>query len=692
MKHYTNRLIAFAAALLLCFATPAFARKINVRGIVTNDKGEPLQGVAVYDVETDLLIASTNDEGKFIAVVDDAGSLLFSILGMEDLTVPVEGRLTLDVQLIASAIVLDEVTVRAKAKIKDVVPEPTDIEIRGNYAFIKTRIKVPHRLFDSSCRLIIQPALYNVSAKKMWYMQPLLYDGWRYHITQERMYDWDIDRDPLARFATAQVSREGSLDIIEWRDSVYLEDPNHDFHCDMLMAMEDYNNVFYRDTTTIARGIVNPLRFFQYSLLGTEVTDSAYFPDPEMQMRDTKGNIDLLFRVNSSSLDLSLGNNRAEMDALLAQLHRVENDPNSALVSLTISATSSPEGNYIHNATLAKQRTQSAVDIVAANLSATTRRYANLDSEATVASWESLVDMLRADGRDHEADDIAAIIEEFPRSIDAQYARIKRLSYYEPLIRLKYLPMMRKVSYQFVTSQYRYLTDDEILELYHTNPSSLSRNEFFRLYRDVARTDAEREEYMRKALEVHPKFVVAATDLAAMMLAKGEPDYDILAPFIVPGAKNIPEEARLNQVAACLSAHKYLEADSIISTLPDDDERFHKARMYVDVFNGRYENALQEVAAESPVNEVVLLLCLKANDQAWIRAQRLGDTAEEEYIKAIAAYRVDEYLAAVAHFDKALELKPELREVARIDGDLIELLKEKEEMEAEEAAQNENNE
>lgn len=686
MKHLFH--IITGLAFLLSGIVPAMARDINVRGIVTNANGEPLQSVCIYDVENDKLIGSTNEEGKFLVVISDEGRLLFSILGMEDTEVPVEGRLTIDVELIASAITLDEVTVKAKIKLKDVKPEPTDIEIIGNYAHIKTRVKVPRNKFGTSSRLIIQPALYNVTARRMWYLKPVVYDGPRYHITQERMLDWDLSRDPLARFATTKAaSKSGPVDIIEWRDSVYLDKPNQDFHCDMLMAIESYNRVYYRDTTTIANGTVNPLRFFQYEFLGSEVTDSTYFPTPEMQMRDVKGNIMLNFRVNDARLDMELGKNRSEMDALLSQLHRVENDPNAALKSFTISSTSSPEGDYDRNVSLSKRRMKSALDVILENLSPTSRKYLELHSDASVATWDDLVEMLRADSLVSEADAVSEIIGKYKGNQAAISNRIRQLPFYSNVLSEKYLPRMRKVSYQFLTSQFRYLTDEETYEVYQKAPESLSRYEFFRLYRYVARNDAEKETYIRKALEVHPKFLVAATDLAAMKLEQGQPDYSILEPFLVPNAKKIPEEARLNQIAACLYEQKYHEADSLASTLPEDP-RFHKAKMYVEVFNGRYENALQEVTAESPVNEVVILLAMKANDQAWKRAQLLGGTAEEEYLKAIAANRVDEYLQAMAHLDRALELKPELREIAKIDGDLIDLMKEKEEMEAEDAQNN----
>ena len=47
----------------------------------------------------------------------------------------------------------------------------------------------------------------------------------------------------------------------------------------------------------------------------------------------------------------------------------------------------------------------------------------------------------------------------------------------------------------------------------------------------------------------------------------------------------------------------------------------------------------------------------------------------------MAANRVDEYMAAVSHLENALRLKPELEEIAKIDGDLIDLMEEREEEE-----------
>ena len=639
--------------------------------------------MTIYDGNSDKLLTTTNEEGKYLVVIDSDGKLVFSFLGMEDMEVPVEGQLAIDATLVRSAITLDEVTVRGKSRLKVVAPEPTDIEMKGNYAHIKTRVKVPGKLFNTSTRLIIQPALYNVTESQMWYLKPVVYDGKRYAITQERMYDFDKTADPLNSYVTVTSVSSGGDHIITWSDSVYLKNPDNDFHCDMLMAMEDYNKVFYRDTTTIARGVVNPLRFFQYELLGAEVADSAYFPTPEMQMRDTKGDIMLTFGVSSTKLDMNQGNNRNEMNALISQLREFEDNPDAAIKSFSIYGTASPEGRYDFNTKLAKGRMQSALELIKENLSPTTRRYIEMNSDAKVESWSTLVDMLRKDGLNEQADAIDNILTSYPNQIDAQNVRIKKLPFYDSVILTNYLPRLRRVSYEYVTSQFRYLTDDEIYELYKSKPSTLSRYEFFRLYRNVAKNDAEKEEYLKKALETHPKFLVAANDLAVMKLQRNEPDVTLLEPFVKPGAKKIPDEARLTQIATCLASHAYSKADSISCDLPDTPA-YHKAKVYTDVFNGRFQDVMQEVAAESPINEVVLLLAIKANDKAWEKADKLGNSAEEEYLKAIAANRVDQYMAASSHLENAIRLDPKLRDVAKVDGDLIDLIEDLEQSKQEE--------
>ena len=614
MLSFNNKIYLriLAGILLLAVTLPLSAREINVRGTVTNLDDEPLYRVSIYNAATNKLVGVTNEDGKYLVKIDSEGTLLFSSLGYEEKQVAVRGELTVNVELEPSAVALQEVVVSAKRITDNVVPEPTDIEVKGNYFHIKTRVKIPKELFSTDARMIIQPGIYNVTRGKMIFLSPLVFDGQEYAITQERMYDYDVKQDPLAQYVKIKASSSRKDDLVGYNDSTYVENPNDDFRCDMMVAMENYNRVLYRDTFVIARGVVNPLRFLEYEIPGSAVKNESFFPQPEMQLRDTKGDVNLTFPVNKSQLNLNDGNNREEMNRLIARLRAVENDPNARLKSFSIAGTASPEGNYAKNEQLAQQRMSSAMELVLQELNESTRRQLEIGTKASVETWDRVVALLRADGKSQEADAIQAVIDKYPDDPNRQSRGVVALPFYRPLITEQYLPQLRRVSYELLFSQYRYLTDDEIKELYRENSGDLTRNEFWRLY-NMADSKAEREAICRRALEVYPKFLVAATDLAAMLIEQGKPDAELLVPYL--GMKEIPDETRLNQVIAWLSVGKFVQADSLAAELPDTGA-YHKAKVYSAALNGRYEEVIQEISAESPFNEVLMLLAIKTNYQA----------------------------------------------------------------------------
>lgn len=669
----TSRFITLiAAGAMLLSGLSAAARNINVRGKVTQEgTNEPIYGVGIYNANTDKLIGTTNDEGRFTVNISDNGILKFRAMGNIEQSVAVNGRLTLDVTMVPDATTLDEVIVQAKAINNRLITEPTDIDVKGNYLHVKTHVKIPHKLFSSNVRMIVQPAIYNVTRNQLDYMRPIVFDGYRYAITQERMHDWNTNQDPLKPYVQIKNTSGSTDDVLTIHDSIYVQNPRDDFRCDVMSSLEDYNNIIYADTFVIARGTVNPLRFLSYSLKPQTMTDERFFPTPQMQLRDTRGEVHLTFKVGRSNLDMSLADNQTEMDRLLAQLREIENNPDMAIKSFSISGTASPEGNYESNRVLASKRMNSAMDVILNGLSAATRQNIQVGTDATVATWDDVAKLLRADGRTDEAEAVEEIIDSYPGNLNRQSRRMKSLPFYDSLIKEEYLPRLRNVNYQIVTERYRYLTDDEIADLYRTNSADMSRYEFWRLYTQADSTN--RESIIRRALEVHPQFIVGATDLAAILIDRDEPDMDLLETLLAKAKHDVPDEARLNHGIALMSAGQYTRADSLLSLIPDT-ERYHKAKIYSGALNGRYHDVISEISSDSPFNEVLLLLALKANDQAWEKARQLGSSAKEEYVKAVAANRLDLYLPAVQHLENAFKLDPSLRETARIDGDVVDLL------------------
>lgn len=661
-------------AVMLCVT--AHARKVNVHGQVKMaDTGEAVFGVTIYNATTDKLAAVTGDNGQYRLTADSGDELLFSGLGCQEQRVAIDGRLELDVALMPEAQELDEVTVMAKVRRATVQIDQTDLEVTGNFIKFKTQLRIPPRLYSSDVRVIVQPALYNVTQKRLNYLTPIVIDGEHYAITQERMLDWKPELDPLKPYR--QIRSKGSLkqkhgSAIMIRDSLYVTDPDEDFMGVAVACIENYNRVFYLDTLQYARGTVKPLRFLSYKLLPLKMTDERYLPLPEVELRESAGEMNLVFPVGKSNLDLNLGNNAVEINNLIGELRKYEDDPDITLKSFTISGSASPEGRYDRNKTLAGQRMASAMGLVTESLDQSVRKNAEMHSEADVAGWEEVVAMLRADGKDEEADRVQAVLDRYS-GMDARGAEIQRLPFYRKEILNTYLPRLRKVNYRFVTSRYRPLTDDEIIELYAANPGGLSKYQYYRLYN--IRSGMEAEGVMQQALKSHPDFVVAATDLAESMLKRGANPTSVLEPFFADKKDwgKLPQATRYNMGVACLMDKQYGMADTLLYELPDTPE-YHKAKVYSSALNGYYADVLEEVSQDSPLNEVVLLLAMKNNELAWRRAQKLGDSANENYVKAIAANRLDDYSTALIHLKRAFELDPTLLEVAKVDGDVLDLL------------------
>ena len=663
-----------ATVLLLCPVTAA-GRVINVRGsVVSAGNNEPLQGVTIRDAQTERLIGTTNIEGKFTVSIDDAGTLLFSIMGSEDLAEPVGGRMALDVKMLPKARELDEVVVTAKSNSNVMTIDPAELDVVGNYIHLKKRVKIPHRLFSSNSRMIIQPTIYNVTRRHLSYLKPVVFDGHRYAITQTRMLDWDPSLDPLTPYREVKRTGRRTDDYVTIQDSLYVDNPKEDFMCVVMTSLENYNRVVYADTFMIARGSVNPLRFLSYDLRGYNLTDEQYLPQPEVFLRDSKGDINLVFEVGSSKLDLSMGNNASEIEKMAGEFRVIENDPDMTLKSFSISGTASPEGNYGRNLELANARMEAAMEAVMGAVPASLRRGAAISSEAAVASWRDVEEMLRRDGRDREADAVRKVVDAYPASPDMQSARMRRLPFYKTLLVEDYLPRLRKVSYEMVYSRYRPLTDEEIAALYAKDRRSLSKYNFWRYYQ--SRTDdRDREAVLREALGAHPDFLAAATDLSALLINRGEADGSVLEPFFADDAKatRLPDASVYDMAVAAMAESRYTRADSLMERLPDTEE-FHKGKVYNAAMCGRYAEVVREISEDSPLNEVLLLLAMKDNATASERAARLGDSAVEEYVKAIAANRMDMYVEALVHLENALRLDPSLRDVARVDGDVTDLL------------------
>ena len=636
-------------------------------GVVRGNNEERLAGVTIINKETKKVVGLTDEDGKYSVIVPVNGILNFTCLGYDGQDIKVKGRQIIDVVLVSTAVKIQEVSVVAKIKNK-VIFEPSEIEVVGNYFHLRTRFKVPAEMFSSNTRLIVQPTLYNITRKKGVLLKPVVTDGREYTLTQERMYEFDLKNDPLEPYIRkSEMTKNGEL--VAYHDSAYIENLKEDFRADIRLSLENYNRILFTDSFQIARGLVNPLRFFEYKLKAKNITDERYFPKPELQLRNDRGEVELSFLPGKADINDRDPKNASELAKLRERLSSIETNPDAKLQTFSILGVSSPEGPHDKNLVLAKKRMDLAVNRILSHLNKETLDFLKIQTGSKVETWQTAIEMMRRDSLFGQAQDLQNIVNKYPDSPDKQWRAIIRLPYYRSVIVPHYLPLMRRVEYNFDYSIYRFLTDAEIKELYLKDYKQLSRHEFWRMF-EIAESDEEKETIYKQALEVYPKFMLAANNLSALYINQGRPDDSILESFI---SKDAPEEVLTNQAVALLSNWKYEKADSVVSLIPDGVSSEY-LKSVTRALNGNYEEALATFGQEGGINEVVLLLALKRNDEAWEKAQNLPETARSEYVKAIAANRLDKVMDAINHIEKAFELDPSLRDVAKVDADVMDLL------------------
>ena len=108
MKQSAKKLIL---AVLGLTAALSLSAQTTIKGVVTDESGEPLMGAGVFVEGTTLGVVTGLDGDYSITVPADAKNLVFSYIGLSDQTVAIDGRTQIDVVLKEDSTFLDEVVV-----------------------------------------------------------------------------------------------------------------------------------------------------------------------------------------------------------------------------------------------------------------------------------------------------------------------------------------------------------------------------------------------------------------------------------------------------------------------------------------------------------------------------------------------------------------------------------------------------
>ena len=580
---------------------------------------------------------------------------------------------------IDGGIQLDEVEVVGMATRP--TPKPVAGKIVGGKLIVDNSVRIPNNYGASNRRLIMQPYVIDCNTEEVVkYIDPTVLDGSEYDLTQNRRMAFNMNNDALAKFINRRKPLNEGIFDIDIRDSVPVPDPQRTYSVLAKVIIADYTHDTYEDEWKLTTcKIKRPMQFLEYSFDDYALDPNKYKETPRRERRDTKGNIQLTFLVAKAELDPEYPENEIQMNKLRNDLMEIINGDGTTLKEFKIMGVSSPEGAYQSNLALAKRRTDYALSQIVSMIPAGKwARVYKHPTEARVATWSEVADLLEADTLLNEAAEVRAIVEKYS-SQDAQYAAIRKLPFYETAVKNTF-PRLRTVQYEYKHEIFRELNPEEIVDRYYNDPNykegkkQFTRYEYWHLFQKI-KDPVEAEKIYRRAynetMALNSKgkkvpWILAANNLAMSLLKRDTFDVEILQPLIdytrpinsiltdndgisIIKTEVNPENIVANQLAMYIRANNFDDASILADKLPNND-KFKMVKAFANCLGGYYDYrgaatkqeqderkaTFELVRNSSPMNNVVMCMAMETdfyNAEARKALEKIEPTTQTKYMK-----------------------------------------------------------
>jgi len=664
-------------SLLLASVLGARAQEIIVMGkVVSTVDDEPLSGVVIFAFKTvgaaeyeykRAMDAFKSDseywpEGGYIdyrSMADGTydftaqanGALLFYHSPFKPELLKIKGRNQLPVVKIEATTVLEEATLLEQGKKKTKKGKPVahgnSFAIEDYYFFDEDKMGEVNGVGKTNARLISQVYLTNSDGSDtLRYFRPRVYDGEQFHNTQ---YHWRNDH--LYELADTLPRLTDDRDSIQFNVQFEVDDPLSLYFVKANIWIEDYIKTYYRDSVTLFNTgrVSRPFQFLEYSFEQCHVDRQKYYKAPKRQQVSTPKDMKLQFLIGKADLDRSDPETMAALNSLKDELRAICNDPSYTLTDLTFQGFSSPDGGYAKNQALSDARTQTVFNEVWSVIPRAWQSRIYKEAKGYVAPWTAVADTLEKNSMLAEAEEIRAIVAQYPDDMDKQGAQMKRLPYYTSKV-VPILPSLRSVKCEHKSVVYRFLSKEEILGKYNNDPDfrnglkPFTLNEYWELF-ELVKDEKELEELYNRArvaaIRTEGKnnpWALPANHLAAIYLKRKQVDTLLLAPFIderfranytlteMSGDKKILNDDAIvaNQVQMLMLSKDYERAEELSSIIENEHPMLRAIVRclggYIDFEDPKEEKTIELIKSSSPRNEVIINLYREQFDSTTVAA------------------------------------------------------------------------
>ena len=255
------------------------------------------------------------------------------------------------------------------------------------------------------------------------------------------------------------------------------------------------------------------------ALLGPWKCAYAYVEhDPEpVKERHESGVARLNFHLDKYDIVPSLGNNRAELDSIRRTIDKVRDDADVTITSIELHGYASPDGNYNHNADLARNRIRALYLYLRDMYNLPDGLYRN---NTTPEDWEGAIVQARKSDL-IKKDEVLRIMESemHPDQKEAQL-RLKTPADYRFLVD-NVFPGLRRTEYT-VNYDVRNFNLEEARKLINTRPQKLSLKEMYVVANSYERGSEEYKHAYDVAVAMFPNDETANVNAAYVALDGGD--------------------------------------------------------------------------------------------------------------------------------------------------------------------------
>lgn len=503
---------------------------------------------------------------------------------------------------------------------------------------------VPENYFSRRSRLIITPQLVVEDTVKEEYM-PLVLDAPIYNkkINRKKVLDQYID--PLEERAVKADKASRSFDL-PYRETVQLPEGMEEGRIVAVVSTDGCGECTGIDTIDIA-AISNPITLMK------DVKEALQLSwiEPEFVIRpkimEGKGVANLQFVINKSAIDLSMGNNRNELDDMMRTLAPILKDSLAIVNFLTITGMASADGSLAYNTPLARNRAAAAKQWLVGQLHIRPKVQQLISVDSRPEGWEPVLAAMIADG-DPDAAAVKDILEKYKEdNDDVQERYIRRLPCWNR-IKNQYLQKDRKVEYVYTYTLKSFTSDAELLDMYRKRPDAFNEEELLRVAALADSHDKKKEVY-QTIQKYFPASQIAANNLAVLYLREGNEDKarEVLSAL----TEHSPEV--LNTLAASyVYANDYEKAIELLQEVKLPEARYNLGLLQAK--KRRFNEAYELLRPFADVNSAIVALSINKNEEAKTILMPLKDNSPvAEYARSITAARLQENELFYRHIGNA---------------------------------------